>query len=85
MYDYVEKVLGMQWVTTFHFVTDSFKLFPISFPGCLSGVVAFSDCVKDDARKAVMTLKRMGMDVIMLTGDNQKTAQAIANQVNYQT
>lgn len=45
------------------------------------GMVAFSDLIKHDARKAVTTLKKMGMNVILLTGDNQKTAEAIGQQV----
>lgn len=51
------------------------------FTGRLIGVVALSDAVKPDARQAVLTLKNMGMNVIMLTGDNLKTAQAIGKEV----
>eukprot|EP00111_Clytia_hemisphaerica_P000292 TCONS_00000743-protein len=48
----------------------------------ICGLVAFSDSIKEDARKAIITLKKMGMKVVMLTGDNEKTAEAIGRQVN---
>ncbi len=47
----------------------------------LIGVIAVADTVKRDAKKAVSTLKKMGVRVIMLTGDNQKTANAVAREV----
>ena len=45
------------------------------------GLLAVSDTLKDHAREAVEGLHRMGLDVIMLTGDNPLTAKAIAVQV----
>ncbi|MEM3941254.1 MAG: HAD-IC family P-type ATPase, partial [Candidatus Bathyarchaeia archaeon] len=45
------------------------------------GIIAVADTPKDDARKAVKELKEMGFKVIMLTGDNRKTAEAIAKQL----
>ena len=45
------------------------------------GIIALADTVKPSSRSAVSELKAMGLDVIMLTGDNKKTAHAIARQV----
>ncbi len=41
------------------------------------GIIAVSDTIKDDSREAVRQLKNMGIRVVMLTGDNEKTANAI--------
>jgi Cu+-exporting ATPase len=45
------------------------------------GIIAVADTLKDDSVKALNELKRMGLKVIMLTGDNKATADAIAAQV----
>ena len=45
------------------------------------GVVALADTLKDDSIQAIAEIKRMGIEPAMLTGDNQKTAHAIARQV----
>ena len=47
----------------------------------LVGIVAVSDTIKEDAADAVKTLKQMNLEVIMLTGDNKRTAEAIAKNV----
>lgn len=47
----------------------------------LLGVIAAADTVKDDSRNAVRELSELGIRVVMITGDNEKTAQAIGNSV----
>ena len=47
----------------------------------LSGIIVFADTIKDEAGEAIDSLKLMGMDVVMLTGDNERTAKAVAYQL----
>lgn len=49
--------------------------------GKLCGIIAVADTIKDDSREAIAQLKNMGLYVVMLTGDNERTAQAIGAQV----
>jgi len=53
----------------------------VSYAGNLVGLIGIADEVKEDSKKAILELKKMGLKPIMLTGDNQKTARAIADQV----
>lgn len=53
--------------------------------GHLLVVIAIADQVKPSSHAAIQALHQMGLDVVMLTGDNEKTAQAIADQVGIDT
>ena len=46
----------------------------------LMGIIAVADVIKEDSPKAVLELKNMGVHVVMLTGDNERTAKAIGRQ-----
>ena len=45
------------------------------------GMLAVTDVLKDNARTVIASLRRLGLDIIMMTGDSRRTAEAIANQL----
>jgi len=49
--------------------------------GKISGIIAVADQIKDTSKKAIEDLQKMGLDVYMITGDNERTARAIAKDV----
>ncbi len=53
----------------------------VAIDGGLAGIVAVADPIKDSAREAVAQLKRDGIRVVMLTGDNRRTADAVARKI----
>ena len=52
----------------------------VAIDGALAGLIAVADPIKDTSREAIARLHAMGLEVVMLTGDNQRTADAIARQ-----
>src|SRR5690606_7873937 len=54
----------------------------IALNGKLVGIISIADKIRDDAKAAIKEMRRNGIKrIIMLTGDNQHTAQAVANQL----
>ncbi|MBI4381844.1 MAG: heavy metal translocating P-type ATPase [candidate division NC10 bacterium] len=53
----------------------------VAADGSLAGLIAIADTLKEDAADAVARMKRAGLDPVILTGDNWRTAHAVASQV----
>ena len=64
-----------------HLADDGKTPMFIAVDDLAAGVIAVADTVKEDSRVAIAAMKRMGLEVVMITGDNERTAQAIARQV----
>lgn len=82
------KLMEERNISLIHLQTESDRLagdgktpMYISLDGKLAGIIAVADVVKDSSRAAIESLQKMGIEVAMITGDNKKTADAIARQV----
>ena len=63
-----------------YFAKDGKTPIYIALNGHVAGVIAVADTLKENSVQAVEKLKKLGLEVIMLTGDNRKTAQAMARR-----
>ena len=52
----------------------------VAVDGALSAVIAVADPIKETSREAIRRFHRLGLEVVMLTGDNRRTAEAVAKQ-----
>jgi Cu+-exporting ATPase len=52
----------------------------VAIDGAFAGLLAVADPIKPEAKEAIARLKRMGLDVVLLTGDNRRTAEAVGRE-----
>ncbi len=57
----------------------------IAISGIAAGIIAISDVIKEESKPAIEKLKKLGLDLILLTGDNHKTAISIAEQIGIES
>jgi len=71
----IKSDLGKEWEK------DGKTVMLISVNGKVKGAIAVADTLKDYSKEAIKDLKKMGLEIWLITGDNKKTAQAIGNQL----
>jgi len=64
-----------------HLSTEGKTPMFLAVEGQAAGIIAVADTLKENSKEAVEALRRMGLEVVMLTGDNERTARAIAHQI----
>ncbi|MBD2626044.1 heavy metal translocating P-type ATPase [Trichormus variabilis] len=91
--DHLVQIGTQRWLTEIGINPDSLQQYQlgwessgktvifIAVDGALQGIMAISDALKPSSAQAVKALQNLGLEVVMLTGDNQQTADAIALQV----
>ncbi len=82
------KLMNEQGISIEHLETEADRLASegktpmyIAAEGKIAGIIAVADVVKESSARAIQRLNEMGIEVAMLTGDNSRTAEAIARQV----
>jgi Cu+-exporting ATPase len=73
-------VAGLE-TTTQHLETQGKTAMLVAIDAKVAGIIAVADTLKEHSIEAVEGLKKLGIETIMLTGDNERTARTIANQV----
>jgi Cu+-exporting ATPase len=63
------------------FENDGKTTILVAVAGNPAGIIAIADTIKETSPEAVLELKKMGLSVIMITGDNRRTAEAVGRQV----
>jgi Cu+-exporting ATPase len=83
-----EKLMGEKSITIKHYITDAQRMASeaqtpmyLAINGQLAAIIAVSDPIKKDSVEAIKRLQANGIRVVMLTGDNRATAQAVAKKV----
>ncbi len=70
---FIEKIEALE--------NDGKTVMMLSIADELAGLIAVADTIKDSAKDAIYSLKKKGIEVVMITGDNQRTANAIASKL----
>lgn len=78
--DFISKYADISGVDYTLFAQGGKTPLMFAYDGKLIGVLAAADVIREESKNAVAELKAMGLNVVMLTGDNEKTARAIAEQ-----
>ncbi len=73
--------LGDSGTTANQFATDGKTPIFVAVDGRFAGIVAVADPIKPESKNAIAALRAMGLEVAMMTGDNRRTAEAVARQV----
>jgi Cu+-exporting ATPase len=76
-----QVILGDLETKAAHLADDGKTPMFVVVEGEGAGCVAVADTVKEDSAEAIAAFKRMGIEVVMITGDNRRTAEAIARSV----
>lgn len=83
-----KKLMTHNGIALIQFESDSDRLASegktpmyIAIDGRLAGIIAVADTLKGSSADAIRKLHQMGIEVVMMTGDNERTAEAIASQV----
>ncbi|ADI65725.1 heavy metal translocating P-type ATPase [Trichormus azollae] len=91
--DHLLQIGTERWLTELGINTDSLQEYQpgwevggktvilIAIDGQLEGIMGIADALKPSSAKAVKALQKLGLEVVMLTGDNRATADAVAHQV----